>query len=174
MLRRKLAVGLLAFGVLMGPSAAMAQNDPTAEAFLTRLYDGYRPGRPEPDTLGKQASAIFAPHLLRLIRMDQAAGQGDVGALETDPICACQDFENLTVTRISVKPHGDLTVARVAFMNIGEAANVDYLLSKNRGAWRIEDLREDGIDSLVDFLAKSLGNKAPKVARTKWSFDGPS
>jgi hypothetical protein len=76
--------------VLASTSGASAQTPADGRAFVTGLYGAYNGG--EPDYLGRQAGAVFSPRLLSLVRKDQAATpEGEVGALDWDPICDCQD-----------------------------------------------------------------------------------
>src|SRR5678815_2759705 len=84
---------LLIGGLLLATTAsAEAQTLPEAKAFVTGLYTAYQ-RKPDPDYLGKQIGEVFAPDLIALIRRE-AAGvpKGDVGALDGDPICDCQDW----------------------------------------------------------------------------------
>jgi len=55
---------------LLAPLQAHAQPPDAARTFVKGLYDAYRHG--EPAYLGAQAPTPFAPHLLALIRHDQA------------------------------------------------------------------------------------------------------
>ena len=94
MRRRAIVLAIVSLGVLAGARPATTQADLGVRHFLADLYDQYKPGRPAPHPLGKQAEQIFAPPLLGLIRRDQNREAGEVGALDYDPICACQDYDN--------------------------------------------------------------------------------
>jgi len=63
----------------------------TPQAFVSQLYARYRDERFSPF---HHIDGIFAPPLARAIRLDQKlAGPGEIGALDGDPICDCQDSD---------------------------------------------------------------------------------
>src|SRR4051794_23684561 len=97
---------LLLAGLLALSAPAQAQSLPDAKTFVAGLYSAYQ-RQPGPDYLGKQVGEVFAPDLIALIRRE-AAGvpKGEVGALDGDPICDCQDYQisKVDVTVSAPKP----------------------------------------------------------------------
>lgn len=152
---RILNCGLAALALVAAPLAAQAQDLPAAQTFVAHLYAAYNSGRlGYPDYAGRQASAVFAPALLRLIRRDAAeTPEGYVGALDGDPICDCQDpggLHNLTV-RMSGDGIGRAhAVARFQFETEWRTVKLDLVAV--RGRWRISDVHVADMPSLVAFL----------------------
>ena len=138
-------------------SQGWPQNVDTARVFLDQIYAQYiGPGK-GPQSLGKDAPELFAPELLALIREDQRNSQGEVGLLDHDPICSCQDFENLKVTKIKVTALGsNRAKAKVDFVNGGKKVEVGFLLIRKAGQWRILDIQESDVPSLKSYLKNGL------------------
>lgn len=147
----------LAALVCVAAHSASAQDLPAAQSFVAGLYAAYH-GK-GPDYLGRQAKATFAPDLLRLIRRDAAqAGPGDVGALDGDPICDCQDSGGLRNVRVTVTG-GVKGQARatVRFRISSEWRTVKLDLVAIQGHWRVGDIHTADTPSLVSYLTRSLG-----------------
>jgi hypothetical protein len=144
---------------------AAAQDITSAEGFLRKLYNGYLTGQPAPNPTGRAAGELFTTALLALIRADQALAAGELGVLQRDPICACQDYDRLEQLKISMEPAGP-TQARgtVSFVNSGTPTTVQYRLVEQDGRWRIGDIAEPGIPSLRHFLADGIASLAQERA----------
>jgi hypothetical protein len=139
------------------PIAARAQDLQTAHAFVAGLYAAYH-GR-GPDYLGAQAKTTFYPPLLRLFRRVAAATPKDeVGALDGDPICNCQDFQ---ISKVNIQVTGGPTGqarATVRFRNAGKPQIVRLDLVPVQGQWRVSDVHTSDTPSLVSYLTQSLGS----------------
>ncbi len=138
---------------LLGCASACATGRvATADGFVRGLYEDY--GKPDrADVLGDGAPDVFAPRLLGLIRADQKAAGGEVGRLDKDPLCDCQDDDGFRLSSVVVvrRPAGRAT-ATVPF-GIGEVAMVVSLdLVGTRGGWRIADVHNRDMPSLVSLL----------------------
>jgi hypothetical protein len=158
---RLAGIGLAAL-MLASASAASAQDLAAAQAFVARLYAAYH-GK-GPDYLGRDAKATFAPPLLRLIRRDAAATpSGDVGALDGDPICDCQDAGGLRNVDVAIaggaKGHA---LATVRFQISAERRTVQLDLVAVQGHWRVSDVRTADTPSLVTYLTQSFNGPHPK------------
>src|SRR5678816_2436480 len=115
---------LLVVGLLAMTAAAKAQSLPDAQSFVTGLYSAYQ-RQPGPDYLGKQIAEVFAPDLIALIKREAASvPKGDVGALDGDPICNCQDWQISKVEVAVSAPKPGAAVADVHFQNAGEPQQV--------------------------------------------------
>jgi hypothetical protein len=134
-------IGLLA-GLV--PAAAFgAAPDAAPAAFLQALYAHYAPGRPDFSPLDMPAS-WFSPSLVALIKADEAAAGGEVGRLEGDPVCDCQDFGGFKVLSIKVTSQTAAAArAVVRFVNLGDTETLDISLVKPGGGWRIDDIGGD-------------------------------
>ena len=99
------AAGLALIAALLSPPPLQAQTLDAAKAFTTALYSAYATG--SPDYVGANPERTFSPELLALIRKDQAnTPAGEVGILDGDPICDCQDAEGLKLTDAKVVEAG--------------------------------------------------------------------
>jgi hypothetical protein len=150
--------------LLLAGSAA-AQDLATAKTFVTGLYAAYAK-EPGPDYIGKQAKQVWSPALLALMRREAASTpEGDVGALDGDPICNCQDYK-ITAVTVSVKAT-DTTKARadVFFLNLGrrQLVSLDLVLVGDR--WRVDDVHSQGTPSLVALLKEAVEARALKAPR---------
>ena len=134
-----------------------------AKAFIAKIYSGYRDRGPDyspPDFLGRESGRVFSPRIRALLRRDKRlTPKGDVGALDGDPICDCQDFD---IRRV------DLTAKRVGFGRAEVVAQFDNLGSHNvvrldlitvRGAWRIDNIHSSSIPDLAQFLRQHAGGR---------------
>jgi hypothetical protein len=143
--------------ILFLASQGWPKNTETARVFLDRIYAQYVGPGNGPQCLGKDAPELFAPELLTLIREDQRNSQGEVGLLDHDPICSCQDFENLKVTKIKVTESGtNRAKAKVSFVNGGRKVEVGFLLVRKSDQWRILDIQESKVPSLKSYLKNGL------------------
>ena len=148
-----LAISLAALLVSHG----WGEDGQSAREFLQQVYAKYAGNGEGPQTLGKDAPKLFAPELLALIREDQRRSQGEVGLLDHDPICSCQDFEGLEVTAIKVTPgRAARAKAEITFVNSGNAVRVGFELVRKSRHWRILDVIEAEIPSLRAYLANGL------------------
>jgi uncharacterized protein DUF3828 len=155
--------GLGLAALMFAPArVASAQDLGAAQAFVARLYAAYH-GK-GPDYLGRDARTTFAPSLLRLMRRDAAATPpGDVGALDGDPICDCQDSGGLRNVHVAVtgyaKGHAQATVR---FQISAQWRTVKLDLVAVHGHWRVSDVRTADTPSLVTYLTRSLNGPHPK------------
>ena len=158
MRRIALTATLAATGALVAATHAAGQDTRSASQFVTGLYGAYHGHGP--DYLGAQAAEVFSPRLLKLIRRDQALAKGEVGALDGDPICNCQDFRLGAMVDVKVamtRPGEAKATAR--FRNFGKPQAVRLDLVAVNGAWRVDNIHEDGTPDLVAYLQKHAGGR---------------
>jgi hypothetical protein len=149
---------------------AMASSPPSlcadlgsAKAFVTQLYSHYpeRDDAPTYDPAGRSAKAVFDPSMVALIREDaRLTPQGDVGAIDGDPICDCQDSGGMRVKIGLVRPtsashavaHIDL---RFADASPPETRRLELDLVDVQGHWRVYDVGTKELPSLREYLVRS-------------------
>ncbi len=142
-------IGLAAMLALA--TTARAQSLQSAQGFVAGLYHAYQ--RSQPDYLGHQGASVFSPRLLALIRRDERNAHGEVGALDGDPICDCQDPGGVRLTTLSVARSGaGRATARVRlhFPDGPRALVLD--LASVAGQWRVDDVHTRGTPSLARLL----------------------
>jgi len=148
---------------LMTAISVPAHGADTARAFALRLYEAYRTGAP--DYLGRDARRTFAPPLLALILRDRATTpSGDVGILDGDPICDCQDAEGVRATHLTITAAGPGRArARVTlrFPSETREMTLDLVAGRDagRGAWRVADVHTSETPSLVRLLQQGLDDR---------------
>jgi hypothetical protein len=144
---------------LLAPLQGHAQDVESARAFTWGLYRAYEKG--EPDYAGKQAPQTFAPHLLSLIRRDQAATQpGDVGILDGDPICSCQDHGGMKATDVKIKAASNGHVEAAVTLNFPDGVRLVRLdLQEVSGQWRVADVHTKDTPSLVGLMEGELAKE---------------
>jgi hypothetical protein len=129
---------------------AQAQDANSAKQFVESLYKLYaKDGKGVPFT-GPQARRDYDSSLLALMRADEKAAAGDVGVLDGDPICGCQDWEGIFDLHIDIQvQRPDRAIATVSF-SLSEpkhrtAADLRHLtmtLVPENGQWRIWNIRD--------------------------------
>ena len=90
------------------PSLAGALDANSARAFVQKLYSHYpqKEGGPYYDPTGKNANEVFEPGMIAAFREDMKLANGEVGFVDGDPICMCQDDSGLKPKIISVTLKG--------------------------------------------------------------------
>ncbi len=149
---RKSGTWLLLAALALAPGAS-AQSLDDARAFVAGLYRAYARS-PEPDYLGPRARGVFSPRLLGLIRRDERNAHGEVGALDGDPICDCQDPDGIRLVDLDVTTAGPgraTARARVRFAGARRETMILDLVTV-RGRWRVDDVHTPDTPSLVRLL----------------------
>lgn len=156
---------LLVAGLLTMTAPAQAQSLPEAQTFVAGLYSAYQ-RKPDPDYLGKQIGQVFAPDLIALIKREAASvPKGDVGALDGDPICDCQDWQISNIEVAVSAPKAGVAQADVRFRNAGEARQVRLDLVAVQGRWRVGDVHTPEMPSLAKLLQDSIAQNATAARR---------
>lgn len=161
-MRTMLVLALLASTLV--PAAAAQPSPPrdeTPERFVRRVYSNYRHNGPGVSTLRPAGTPYYSAALLDAFAKDSDAAHGEVGAIDGDPICNCQDFDALRVTRISVSAlQGDMVKAEVGFDVTKEHEAVTLTLTRTQQGWRIADIADKTMKSLMALLQESLAHPA--------------
>jgi hypothetical protein len=160
-LSRRALIGVAIAGALLAPPPGRAAAEPdaaSARAFVEKLYSAYHGDGP--DYLGRLRSRVFSPRMVALLRRDEKlTPKGDVGALDGDPICDCQDFD---INRVEVKLgpiRGGRTVADVRFLNFKDWQTVRLDLIAMGAGWRIDNIHTASTPDLAAYLQKHAGGR---------------
>lgn len=136
--------------------AAMLSPAPPAEsprAFVERLYAGYRDENFSPlDRPGR----IFARPLVAAIREDARLSRDEVGFMDADPLCQCQDPAGLRpMVREVRQPSPKTAIARILLRFGGtDDRDIRLQLVRTRAGWRIADIATAGEPSLLADLRR--------------------
>lgn len=171
-MRWRLSLAVTAGAVILA-SSAQAAEPAGARAFLTKLYAHYphRAGSPAFDALGRQAPRVFDPSLIALMRDNERLTPSDeVGALDGDPICDCQDSEGMKAKIGAIRATGQsAATARVdivfAVATPPDTRQLDLDLVRSRGQWRIRDIHSKDQPSLRAYLIQA--NREAAAAKKK-------
>jgi hypothetical protein len=152
---------LLAFALLClsaaGPfctrAAPPVASAASAEQFLRGLYARYTPnGKPTPFAY-PDAKGIADPAMLALLKGDQDKSNGEVGAMDSDPVCRCQDWNALKVTSLHATiSSSHAAAADVSISDDGHIEKIHFALVWLTGGWRIHDIGTKDEPSLVAYL----------------------
>ena len=131
--------------------AAPAGEPP--RAFVERLYAGYRD--PDYDPLARP-ERIFAPALVAEIREDWRLSRDEVGYMDADPLCQCQDAAGLRAAIADPGPprRGSAAVrVRLSLAGPDRRELVLRLVRTARG-WRVADIATSDEPSLLAGLRR--------------------
>ena len=128
-----------------------AQDAQSAKTFLASIYRHYEHGGKGISIDGPNADRYFASSLLALVRADaKAAGPEYVGAIDADPVCACQDWEGIWDLSIDVKGQSpnhldaDVSFSLSPPQNHSKDAlrRLHFKLIVERGGWKMDDITD--------------------------------
>jgi len=162
-IRLFLTVALAAAAILQAaPSPAQDAN--TAKTFITSVYHHYEHEGIGIDAFGQHANLYFHSSLIALMLEDQKAASPDVGAIDGDPVCACQDWDGIWDLKIDV--HVDTPERATATVSFALAAPQDrpkdafrklvITLAAENGEWRIYDILDETDPTAPFALRKAL------------------
>jgi hypothetical protein len=150
--------------VLLAAGAAHAADLTGARAFVTRLYAHYPRAetQSEFDPLSaKLEGRYFAPALVRLLDEDRRLAQGEVGSLDGDPLCDCQDDGGMRfeVRSVRVAGPGAATAIVIRHAAPGDTPEVEPItldLVRLAAGWRIGDIHAGDMSSLEAMLESGI------------------
>lgn len=150
---------------LLAASAACAQDLASAHHFVAAIYAHYPTAekRPSFDPLaGGLERALFDAPLVALIHEDRRLVHGEVGALDGDPFCDCQDDSGMKFVVGEAKAAG-AGAAKVVVMASGsdlktpERLTVDLVWTP--AGWRVHDIHTPNTPSLRDLLVTGIAEE---------------
>lgn len=104
------------------------------EKFVRSLFAQYDDGAKPLD-----AVAYFDDSTMALVQRDRDLAKGELPSLDYDPVCNCQDWENLKVTEVRIG-RDEGTTAGVAFQNGGKTFRQDFALRCTSNGWKVHDI----------------------------------
>lgn len=133
----------------LAPAAAPVAESP--RAFVERLYAAYR--NPDFSPLSKP-ERVFAPPLVAAIAEDRRLSRDEVGFMDADPLCECQDPSGMRPRIEAVsEPARGAAIVRVT-LRFGPTNRRDLRLRLIRLAvgWRVADVSSSDQPSLLGDL----------------------
>ncbi|MDE1162969.1 MAG: DUF3828 domain-containing protein [Acidobacteriaceae bacterium] len=99
---------------------------------------------------------VYTPALIHLFHDDQRrAGKGNIGKLDFDPLCSCQDAGGLKYALGPISMSGFTTSkVTVHLSDSNFSSNITLFLRRTPKGWRIDDVQTNKIASLRQFLGK--------------------
>jgi hypothetical protein len=137
--------------VLLAALLASAPPAESPEAFVERLYAGYRDSHYSPLARPRR---VFAPPLVAAIREDARLSGDEVGYMDADPLCQCQDPAGLRPTILEVgRPTRRAATAHL-LLDFGPADRRDLRLRlvRTSAGWRVADVATEDEPSLLEAL----------------------
>ena len=136
---------------LLAAASAAAEAPRT---FVERLYANYRNENYSPF---HHSERVFAPQLNAAIKEDSRLAHGEVGFLDGDPICSCQDTGGMHSRVVSVTTTRGSATAHVLLKWDGEknARDVELKLVRTAAGWRVADVQTADEPSLLKDLEKA-------------------
>ena len=140
---------LVAAAALLAPGAAQAE---TARAFLDRVYAGYTGEDFNPL---EHPENYFAAPLTGEIRKDSSGGE--VGYLDGDPLCDCQDVSGLKprIERVRMRGKGAADARVLLDFGTPDQRTVSLQLVLTKHGWRVADVATKDEPSLLKALRRA-------------------
>ena len=143
--------------ILVSMALAIAPAAETPKAFLDRVYASYRDRNFSPF---EHADSYFAPKLKAAIEEDSRLAKGEVGYVDGDPICQCQDSEGLRAKVLRIRFQGPRKAIAKVLPDYPDstATYVKLSLVKTEAGWRISDVSSGDEPSLLRAIEASNRN----------------
>lgn len=140
------------------PAAMTPVSAPAASprAFVDDLYGRYRA---DPDfSPFTNPGSWFDPDLLAAMKEDERlTPEGEVGAIDADPICSCQDTGGMEAQVAGVEQTSPTTAVATVNLWVGtpDQRPLKLDLVAVSGQWRVHDIHGGGDDSFLAYVRKS-------------------
>jgi hypothetical protein len=147
--------------MLLALVLAAAPPAETPKAYMERLYASYRDAKFNPLA---RPDRYFAPRLVAAIKEDERLSHGEVGYVEADPICQCQDPDGLhaKVTRVTRQGPAKAAAEVIIDFTDSTARRVKFSIERTSAGWRIADVSSGDEPSFLRGIEASN-----RKARTK-------
>lgn len=153
----RIADVLRADGASLGDALGGTGETDGAEAFVRSVYASYSRDPEARPPMAGDSPLVWSDRMMSLIARNEDLAKGEMPYIEADPICNCQDWDNLLVTETSVgrAPDGAVLVT-TRFMNGGqEQVSLLKLEGNSSRGWRITDVLTPGYPGLYESLEAS-------------------
>ena len=164
----KRAITILMLLLATPTLAAPASSAASAKAFVEGLYKPWiaslkrDPNATRVEDMPKDDESVYVPELAALLNKDQRISNrtGDVGVIDWVILCSCQDDGGLGYKVTVPAATATTATAKVALSFAGKYDRTLTLkLVKLRQGWRIADVADADMPSLLAMLRKELRNQ---------------
>ncbi|HWF78792.1 MAG TPA: hypothetical protein VN694_16625 [Caulobacteraceae bacterium] len=166
------AANVATAGPAVAPVAATGPDADAAKAFLERLYAHYKTSSSTGTTwapMDANIKEVFDDDMVKLMAADTKALKGELGEIDGDWLCDCQDWGHIvaTVTVTEASPTAAKAIAVFDDADIkDEPLKKDaFDLVKTPAGWRIHDMGTAQDASLRAVLTKEIADL--KSGKTK-------
>jgi len=146
-----------------------------AKAFLVGLYAHYQSSKNNNfQPFDANVRDVFDPDMIALLAADQKVLKGEVGAIDGDWLCDCQDFTSIQAT-INVTSATPTTAQATAdFHDTVDPRPTErdsFDLVKVNGVWRIHDMSTPGQPPLRQTLQTEISGASPAGGNSAHAID---
>ncbi len=139
----------LATVIFLLPAIALAQpsasDAASARSFFQAIYRYYGENGKGIDPLSPAGAKVFDQSFRKLVRADvRVAGPGQVGVVDFDILCACQDWDNVRDLTVALRQGGtSVRTADVSFV-LGDGRDarrkIEVALTRTQNEWSIHNV----------------------------------
>ncbi len=131
-----------------------AQDISSARSFLSHIYAGYHPDAGLDAILPDEE--VYTPALIAAMQANSDAYAGEVGYLDGDPLCDCQDTaQDLRQLNFDIQPLADGQLrASTQLDDPQHPLQLQLTLQRQGGSWRVADIASPRAPSLLQALER--------------------
>ena len=135
-------------------ASSSEQDIASARAFLSHIYAGYHPDAGLDAILPDEE--VYAPALLAAMQANSDAYAGEVGYLDGDPLCDCQDTaQDLRQLSFDIQPLADGQLrASTQLDDPQHPLQLQLTLQRQGSSWRVADIATARAPSLLQALER--------------------
>lgn len=135
---------LITFALILLTACSSNKKPEDPAQFMRKIFRTYAPGSEAVSYYETGEKRILTDSLLKIITENDKAHEGEVGYLNGDPICDCQDYGTIRIKKIEVLSNDDKNAEVVAefylFEGNREERNIKYQLIAENGLWYIDNI----------------------------------
>jgi hypothetical protein len=130
----------------LAPAPVAAAESP--RSFVERLYASYKD---EDFSPFDHPERIFAPPFVAALKEDARLSREEIGFIEADPLCQCQDPVSMRAQIAAVRRPSSASAEARLRLRFGASAPRDIRLKliRTRAGWRVADIAADDEPSFL-------------------------
>jgi len=140
--------------MLLAAIAAAALQPESPRAFLERIYAHYSRSDYSPFN---RPGLVFTPRLAAALAEDARLFKNEVGYVDSDPVCQCQDTSGLHARIEKVSNQGPSRAAAQVLVDFTDSTSrhITFSLMRTAAGWRIADVSSPDEPSFLRGLEAS-------------------